>query len=108
MADAPWALRSSSRPSGRLLRIILLVAVTAYVLWRARPSAVLNSLVNADVRWIALAIALVVIDRALMAYRWIVLLCPIDSSERPALTAILRIFFLSTFAGTFLPASIVG
>jgi glycosyltransferase 2 family protein len=96
----------SFRPLGRLLRILLVVAVTAYVLWRARPGAVLEALVHADIGWIALAIALVVVDRVLMAYRWIVLLCPIDPAARPPLTAVIRIFFLSTFAGTFLPTSI--
>src|SRR5712671_6214828 len=98
----------SLRPIGRLLRIILVVAVTAYVLWRARPSAVIAALVHADFRWIALAIALVVLDRALMAYRWIVLLCPIEPDRRPLLRDVLRVFFLSSFAGTFLPASIGG
>jgi uncharacterized protein (TIRG00374 family) len=78
------------------------------VLWRARPASVFGALVHADLGWIALAVALVVGDRALMAYRWIVLLCPIEVSERPPLPAILRIFFISTFAGTFLPASIGG
>jgi glycosyltransferase 2 family protein len=96
------------RPFGRLLRILGVILVTAYVLWRARPSAVLDALVHADLRWIGLAVALVVADRALMAYRWIVLLCPIDRASRPALGDVLRIFFLSTFAGTFLPASIGG
>jgi uncharacterized protein (TIRG00374 family) len=84
------------------------VVITAYVLWRARPSAVLAALVHADLRWIAASIGLVVFDRALMAYRWIVLLCPIDPGERPALSAVIRIFFVSSFAGTFLPASIGG
>src|SRR5690349_16194079 len=96
----------SSRPIGRLLRILLVVAVTAYVLWRARPSAVLAALVHADLKWIGFAVALVVVDRTLMAYRWFVLLCPIDPAVRPPRSAILRIFFVSTFAGTFLPASI--
>ena len=94
------------RPFGRLLRILLVVAVTAYVLWRARPAAVLDALVHADLKWIALAVALVVVDRTLMAYRWIVLLCPIDRALRPPLSAVIRIFFVSTFAGTFLPTSI--
>jgi uncharacterized protein (TIRG00374 family) len=76
------------------------------VLWRARPGAVLDALVHADLTWIAVAVALVVFDRALMAYRWIVLLCPIDPALRPPLAALIRIFFLSTFAGTFLPTSI--
>lgn len=98
----------SLRPVGRLIRPVIAVALTAYVLWRARPGAVVDALLQTDLRWIALAVALVVADRALMAYRWIMLLCPIERSTRPPLAAIIRIFFLSTFAGTFLPASIGG
>ena len=98
----------SSRPIGRILRPLVALLLTAYVLWRASPSAVLRAGAHADLSWIGLAIGLVVLDRMLMAYRWIVLLCPIDASSRPPLTSVLRIFFVSTFAGTFLPASIGG
>ena len=97
-----------SRPIGRILRPLVALLLTAYVLWRASPSAVLRAGAHADLSWIGLAIGLVVLDRMLMAYRWIVLLCPIDASSRPPLTSVLRIFFVSTFAGTFLPASIGG
>jgi len=99
---------SSRRGIGRILRPLVALLLTAYVLWRASPSAVLRAGANADLGWIGLAIVLVVFDRMLMAYRWIVLLCPIDASARPPLTSVLRIFFVSTFAGTFLPASIGG
>ena len=98
----------SSRPIGRILRPLVALLLTAYVLWRASPSAVLRAGAHADLAWIGVAIALVVLDRMLMAYRWIVLLCPIDANSRPPLTSVLRIFFVSTFAGTFLPASIGG
>jgi uncharacterized protein (TIRG00374 family) len=54
------------------------------------------------------AILLVLADRTLMAYRWVVLLCIVDADNRPKLTALMRIFFVSTFVGTFLPASIGG
>lgn len=46
--------------------------------------------------------ALVVFDRALMAYRWIVLVRAIGGAV--SLSAILRVFFVSTFVGTFLPS----
>jgi uncharacterized protein (TIRG00374 family) len=96
------------RPVGRIIRPLVALLLTAYVLWRASPAAVLHAAAHADLRWIALAVGLTVVDRALMAYRWIVLLCPIDAASRPPLPAVLRIFFVSTFAGTFLPASIGG
>ena len=56
----------------------------------------------------AAAVLLVLFDRALMAYRWVVLLCTVDPALRPALGAVLRIFFVSSFVGTFLPASVGG
>jgi len=43
-----------------------------------------------------------------MAYRWVALLCTIESERRPPIGPLLRVFFVSTFVGTFLPASIGG
>jgi uncharacterized protein (TIRG00374 family) len=63
---------------------------------------------GADWRPIGVAILLVVLDRALMAYRSVQLLCTIEPTTRPALPALMRIFFVSTFLGTFLPASVGG
>jgi uncharacterized protein (TIRG00374 family) len=82
--------------------------LTAYILWKSHPRAVLAAAADADWRPIATAVVLVLFDRALMAYRWVVLLCTIDAANRPPLGDVLRIFFLSTFVGTFLPASVGG
>ena len=43
-----------------------------------------------------------------MAWRWLVLLRPLPASARPSLGRVMRIFFVSTFVGTFLPASVGG
>ncbi len=43
-----------------------------------------------------------------MAYRWLVLLRPFSGSGGPRFGAVMRIFFVSTFVGTFLPASVGG
>ena len=51
---------------------------------------------------------LVLADRALMAYRWLLLLRPVEPGSRPPLRVVMRIFFVSTFVGTFLPASVGG
>ena len=93
---------------GRVVRLLVATSLTALVLWKASPLAALRIAAGADVRWIAVAILLVVADRALMAYRWLVLLCPIDADQRPPFGAIMRVFFVSTFLGTFLPASVGG
>ena len=84
------------------------IALTAIVLWRARPSAVLASVAGARPWWILAAVGLVVIDRTLMAYRSVALLCTLEPHARPSLWQALRVFFVSTFLGTFLPASIGG
>ena len=54
------------------------------------------------------AAALVIVDRSLMAYRWVALLCTIAHGDRPRLGPLMRVFFESTFLGTFLPASVGG
>jgi uncharacterized protein (TIRG00374 family) len=104
--------RSPDRPITRsaksLVRLAVASGLTAYILWKSHPRAVLAAAAGADWRPIAAACLLVLVDRALMAYRWVTLLCTIDHSARPPLTDVIRIFFVSTFVGTFLPASIGG
>jgi glycosyltransferase 2 family protein len=87
----------------RALRITVAAGLTGYILWKSHPRAVLAALVGADWRFIAIAVLLVLGDRALIAYRWVVLLCIVDPSRRPPLAAVLRVFFVSSFVGTFLP-----
>ena len=91
-----------------LLRLIVAGGLTAYILWRSNPRAVAAAAAGADWRPIAFAVLLVLVDRALMAYRWIVLLCTVERAKRPPFGALMRIFFVSTFVGTFLPASVGG
>ena len=89
---------------GRLLRMLVAVGLTGYVLWRADPARVLRATAEPDWRWIAVAVALVLVDRALMAYRWMLLLCALTPGSRPPFRDVLRIFFVSTFVGSFLPS----
>jgi uncharacterized protein (TIRG00374 family) len=89
-------------------RAVVAAGLTAFILWRSHPREVLAALTGADWRLIAVAVVLVIADRALMAYRWVMLLCIIDPAERPRLNEVMRIFFVSTFVGTFLPASVGG
>ena len=92
----------------KLARLAVAAGLTAYILWRIDPGAALDALAVADWRWVAAAVGLVLVDRALMAYRWLVLLRPIGARTRPPFAVVLRLFFVSTFVGTFLPASIGG
>ncbi|MGH9313463.1 MAG: lysylphosphatidylglycerol synthase domain-containing protein, partial [Vicinamibacterales bacterium] len=86
------------------MRLAVGLALTALALWLADPAAVWRAGAAARPAWIAAAVALVALDRALMAYRWLVLLRALAPGVRPPLGAVMRIFFLSTFVGTFLPS----
>jgi uncharacterized protein (TIRG00374 family) len=91
-----------------VFRLIVAGALTTYILLKSHPRAVLAAGAGADWRLIGIAILLVFADRSLMAYRWVVLLCTVEPAARPPLAAVMRIFFVSTFVGTFLPASVGG
>jgi glycosyltransferase 2 family protein len=97
------------RPSfGGLLRLAFAAALLGYTFWRADPSDVWQVCKRAAVIPLLIALALALVDRGLMAYRWFVLLRPLEGKNLPPFWTILRIFFVSTFLGTFLPASIGG
>lgn len=87
---------------GRFVRLAIGLALTALALWLADPAAVWRAGTAARPGWIAAAVALVALDRALMAYRWIVLVRTV--SGRVPLPTVLRVFFVSSFVGTFLPS----
>jgi uncharacterized protein (TIRG00374 family) len=91
---------------GRLVRLLVATGLTAYILWKIHPAQAWQAARGADWRWILAAVLLVLADRALNAYRWVVLLRPLASAAHVALWPIMRIFFVSTFVGTFLPAGV--
>lgn len=95
------------RAAGRILRGLVAAALTGYVLFRSDPREVGAALARADLSYVWLAVLLVLADRALMAWRWIGLLCIVDG-PRPPLGRLVEIFFVSTFLGTFLPSSVGG
>jgi uncharacterized protein (TIRG00374 family) len=88
----------------RLLRILVAVGLTAYIVWQANPALVAREATRLRVGWVAAAVALVLLDRALMAYRWMVLLVALTPGSRPPFRDVLRVFFISTFVGSFLPS----
>jgi uncharacterized membrane protein YbhN (UPF0104 family) len=88
----------------RALRLAIAIALTAFVVWRSEPRTIVEISSRADLGWLAAAVALVVVDRALNAYRWVVLLRTLTPASRPPLAAVMRIFFVSSFVGNFLPS----
>jgi glycosyltransferase 2 family protein len=91
---------------GRIVRLLVAAGLTTYILWRVHPGNVLEAARGTDWRWIGAAVLLVLVDRALNAYRWLVLLRPLSSTAHVPLWPVMRIFFVSTFVGTFLPAGV--
>jgi len=90
--------------AGKALRLSIAVVLTAVVLYLSRPSEILAATAGADVRWLAAAAALVLVDRSLMALRWIDLLVALAPGSRPPLGAVLRVFFVSSFVSNFVPS----
>ncbi len=99
MSGTPRALGFS-----RILRIVVAVVLTAVVLYAAHPADVVRAAAGADGRWLLAGVALVLLDRSLMALRWIELLCALTPGSRPPLGAVLRIFFVSSFVSNFVPS----
>src|SRR3982751_1988714 len=91
---------SASRP----FRIVVAVGLTAFLLYKSHPGDVMRAAAGADLRWIGLAVGLVLLDRTLMAFRWIDLLGALTRGSRPRFSIVLRIFFVSSFVSNFVPS----
>jgi glycosyltransferase 2 family protein len=92
----------------RIARVVVAIALTAIVLWKSDVNAVVDAARGTRAAPLLAAVGFVIIDRSIMGWRWIALLGAISEAHRPPLFAALRVFFVSTFLGTFLPASIGG
>jgi uncharacterized protein (TIRG00374 family) len=92
----------------RWLRVAVAAVLLVYFFRISHPADIWAALRGARAWPILGAVALTLFDRSLMAWRWLVLLRPIPAADRPSLARIMRIFFVSTFVGTFLPASVGG
>ncbi len=88
----------------KLAKLLVGIVLTALVLYWSHPSEVLGAAANAEWRWLAAAVALVFVDRALMAMRWIDLLVALTPGTRPPLGVVLRAFFTSSFVSNFVPS----
>jgi hypothetical protein len=92
----------------RAARAAVAILLTAAVLWRTDLGAVVDALRGPNPLPLLAATVLVILDRALNGWRWVALLRAVDPSLRPPLHRALRVFFVSTFLGTFLPGSVGG
>jgi uncharacterized protein (TIRG00374 family) len=88
----------------RALRLAIAAGLTGVILWKSDPAEIARIALAAAPWWLAWACGLVLIDRALMAWRWLLLLRPLTSEAPPPLNVVMRVFFVSTFVGTALPS----
>ena len=88
----------------RIVRGVVAVALTIFVLYKSNPSQIVQAAARADLAWIGAAVALVLLDRTLMALRWIDLLSALTPGSRPRFPIVLRIFFVSSFVSNFVPS----
>ena len=92
------------RKTASLFRIFVAVVLTAVVLYYSHPTQIVAATAGAEWRWLLAALALVLVDRTLMAMRWIDLLVALAPGSRPPLGAVLRVFFTSSFVSNFVPS----
>lgn len=88
----------------RLLRLAVAAGLTGLLLWKSNPAEIVRIAAHASPSWILGACGLVVFDRALMAWRWLLLLGPLTTGAPPPLWGVMRVFFISSFVGTALPS----
>ena len=92
------------RKTGQIIRLLVAVGLTGVVLYYSHPSDILGAAARARWPWLLAALALVLVDRTLMAMRWIDLLVALAPGSRPRLGVVLRVFFTSSFVSNFVPS----
>lgn len=101
-----------SSPAAVLFLRLLRLAVAGGLLWYAVQAVDWRqaglTLSRASWTWLSVAIALTILDRVIMAWRWLTLLRAVDANRPLKTGPLLRVFFISGFAGTFIPAGSFG
>jgi hypothetical protein len=88
------------------VRAAITLGILAYLLRQVDGGAALRAMLRTDPRALALVGGLVLLDRAVMIWRWILLLR--SSGTAIATGTAARIFLVSSFVGSFLPAGVGG
>ena len=65
------------------VRLAIAAGLTGYLLWISHPDQIGRATAGAAPSWLFFACALVLVDRTLMAWRWIALLRPLTVSAPP-------------------------
>ena len=88
------------------IRLVVTLLILAYLASNIDMRAAALAVLQIDRRWLAFVLGLVAVDRVVMIVRWWLLL----RASRVAVSAsdAARIFLISSFVGSFLPAGIGG
>lgn len=92
----------------RLLRLAIVAGLLYYAVYGVDWRLAADAVSDVSWTWIAVAAVLTVMDRMTMAWRWIALLRAVDTNRPLRTGPLLRVFFISGFAGTFIPAGSFG
>ena len=87
-----------------LLRIAITAIILAILAMGIDMGASARAIAEIDLRYLALVLGLVAIDRAVMILRWVLLLRASGIAIAPRDAA--RLFLVSSFVGSFLPAGV--
>lgn len=87
-----------------VVRLAISVAILAVLAMGIDMGRAARAIADIDVRHLALVLALVAVDRAVMAFRWILLLRASGIAISTADAT--RLFLVSSFVGSFLPAGV--
>jgi glycosyltransferase 2 family protein len=86
------------------LRLGLSIALMAFILYRIDVAAMGRTLAGAHAGFIVLGLAIIVLERMVMAWKWRWLLAA--KGLRVSFSRVLKIVYLGNFIGTFLPSSL--
>jgi len=85
-------------------RLLITAAILAYLLRSIDLGASMHAMLRVDPWWFTFTLALVAVDRVVMAIRWLLLLRAANVDIKAS--SALRIFLTSSFIGSFLPAGV--
>ncbi len=99
-------MSSFSKRLSSVLRVAVSIGLVAFMVSKLDTSNMLRFLRRADVALVALTLLAVLADRMLMGVRWMKLVeaLGVEASR----SKLFKIFFLSTFFGSFLPSGVGG
>lgn len=90
----------------RWVRVAVTLAILGYLASQIDMRDAARAIVGIDPRYLMAVLAMVALDRAVMIWRWVLLLQA--TGTRVSVGSAARIFLVSSFVGSFLPAGIGG